>query len=136
MGGFLMASEMSVSIIRLIADPDAYDGKKIRVEGYLHIRFENNALYLSKEDGDHLMGKNGLWISVDSSVELQAIKKGGGFEVPAEGIKYFDAKYVLLEGIFDKSKLGHLGAYSGTIANVTRIMEQTRWYDGRKELTK
>jgi hypothetical protein len=52
----------SVSIIRLIATPEKYHGKFVRVEGYLHNQFENSAIYLSKDDADHLIGKNALWV--------------------------------------------------------------------------
>jgi len=39
-----------VSLIQLIANPQAYDGKTVRITGFLHLEFEGNAIYLHNED--------------------------------------------------------------------------------------
>jgi hypothetical protein len=119
-----------VSLIQLIADPAAYDGKLVRVEGYLHDKFEDSALYLSKEQADFLIGYNAVWVNyVDKNLSLQ-----GGIKNPQR--QYFDCRNVLLEGIFDKKGHGHRGMFSGELKAVNRVLELTRWFDGKTELRK
>jgi len=110
----------SVSLIRLIANPGEYDGKFVRVEGYLHNKFEDSALYISKDDADYLIGQNGIWVSYG---EKAAVGRT-------------DCKPVLLEGVFNRSGHGHMGMFAGELKSVSRIMELTRWYDGNTELKK
>jgi hypothetical protein len=43
-------------MIQLIANPQAWDGKHVRVIGFLRLEFEGDALYLHREDlrtGNH-----------------------------------------------------------------------------------
>ena len=42
-----------VSILQLIVTPERYDTKKVQVEGFLHLEFEGNALYLSENHYIH-----------------------------------------------------------------------------------
>jgi len=113
----------------LIANPEKYKGKFIRVEGYLHNKFEDSGLYLSKEDADRLNGRNGIWVSYSKEVLQEPQTKNG--------IRYFDCKWVLLEGTFEYTSdlgHGHLEAFSGELKNTSRILEQTQWYNGKREL--
>jgi hypothetical protein len=112
----------SVSIIRLIATPEKYQGKFVRIEGYLHNQFEDSAIYLSKDDADHLINKNALWVRYAEKAQKQALYS----EQEPDNLRYFDRKYVLIEGVFNEYDHGHLGAYAGSIKKVTRIMELTR----------
>jgi len=111
----------AVSIVDLLARPDAYDGKFVRLDGFLHVKFEGTAVFMTKEHADYLMCKYGLWVS---------FKDG---DVKARD---FDCKYVLLEGIFNKANKGHMGLWSGELRDVSRVTEKTRFYDGAKALTK
>ncbi len=97
-----------VSLIDLTANKEKYKGKKIRVIGYLNLEFEGNGLYLHKEDYDRGITKNALWLTISrDSIHPPDIKKC---------IK----NYVILEGTFDTME-GHMGAYSGSIENITRL---------------
>ena len=93
-----------VSIINLIANPQSYNGKEIMIGGYLSLEFEGTAIYLSKDDWQNLICKNGFWCNVDL-------------------VKYkeFDKKFVNVEGVFDSSNFGHMGLWSGSIVNVKRM---------------
>lgn len=51
-----------VSLIQLIAQPEKFEGKRVRFIGFLRIEFEGNAIYLHREDFDHGITKNGLWL--------------------------------------------------------------------------
>src|SRR5262249_8357317 len=106
--------EFNTCIVQILAHRDRYDGKKVRVEGYAHVRFENVAVYLSKEAADHSMSSNGFWLEFDKKA------------VPYEGSigpKEFNNKFVLIEGTFNKNKRGHHSAYQGTIEKIDRIYE-------------
>jgi hypothetical protein len=117
----------SVSLVQLLASPEKYDGQFVRVEGFLHNKFENSALYLSKGDADYLIGKNALWVSYSDGVRLQP--RGDADKKKERDLLYFDRRFVLLEGRFDKDVRGHMSAYSGGLTGVTRIMELKRYYD-------
>lgn len=83
----------------------------MQVKGYLHVRFEGTAIYLSKADADHLITSNGFWVTFDEKKAISAESKK------------FDEKYVLMEGTFNKDNLGHLGLWQGAIEKVDRIVE-------------
>jgi hypothetical protein len=123
----------TVPFVKLLASPETYTGKRVRVAGFLHVKFEDSALYLTKDDGDFVTLANAVWIEYDSnpSLELQERKRTGETR---NDLKQFDGKYVLLEGTFTPDRRGHLGAFQGTIEKVTRVLEKKRWYDGSKEL--
>jgi hypothetical protein len=119
-----------VSMWQLLAHPDTYHGRTVRVHGFLHSKFEDSGLYASKDDADYLVGKNALWITYKSDgISLKPNRK-----LARVSLDYFDGKYVFLEGIFTKDKCGHMGSYAGGIRDVVGVMELRRWYDGRREL--
>jgi hypothetical protein len=99
----------SVSLISLIAAPEKYDQKLIRVKGYLNLVFEGNAIYLSKEDCDLGIDKNGLWIDLE------------GVKIDPKDYNRCNKQYVILEGTFQIDDKGHQNGYSGSIAKITRI---------------
>ena len=123
------AKTIPVSLIKLIANPERYHGKRVRVDGYLHVKFEDSGIYLSKLDEDHLNARNGLWISYAGKVMRQVSRRSKG---KATSNKYFDCKMVLVEGVFNKDSRGHLGAWSGELKGVYRLLERTRWFDGAR----
>ncbi|MAP80295.1 MAG: hypothetical protein CL526_04310 [Aequorivita sp.] len=102
-------SDFSGSIINLIATPEKYHNKKVRVIGFLNLEFEGNAIYLHKDDYKKSIHKNGLWVTfTDESWEK--IKK-----------YRFNKSYFLIEGTYDMTLFGHMGLWSGTIKDITRI---------------
>ena len=103
---------IEVSIIQLIATPDKFHGKFIRVIGYLHLSFEGSSLYLHTEDYLAAITKNGIWF--DDT--LETVKK------PQD----FTDQYVLVEGTFDSKRHGHLGMWSGAISDVKRVLPWQR----------
>ena len=98
----------SVSMIALIANPEAYHGKTIRVIGFLHLGFEHNAIYLHREDFDRSNGKNALWIDAPEEADL---KNWGELS----------ERHVLCEGTFNADNLGHMSLNSGAINAVRRL---------------
>jgi hypothetical protein len=105
----VLAGDYQVSLIRLIANPEKYDGKKIQIIGYLHLEFEGNGLFLHKEDYDIGISKNSIWVDVD-------------IKHPEESsLNKFSNHYVIIEGTFDSHNNGHMGRRSGSIKKITRL---------------
>jgi hypothetical protein len=96
-----------VSMIKLLADPTKYDGKRVRVVGYIHFEFEGNAIYLHKDDELHLVFKNGLWVQMASGIPSEQCQD----------------TYALIEGTFRAHNFGHMELWSGAITDVTRCQK-------------
>jgi len=111
------ANPLEVSLVQLIANPKDYDGKSVRVIGFVKLEFEGDAIYLHQDDWKHGITKNGLWIDVTDDIRK---KKAD-----------FDKKYVLLEGTFNAKHSGHMGLWSGSIQKISRF-EVWSDKDGRK----
>ena len=98
-----------VSIINLIATPDKYVGKRVRITGYyFNPHFEINGISMNHIDHKFSSSKNAIWVNLPKYLRTEKIKQK------------VNNKYVYLEGIFTKFK-GHMGQYSGTIEQVNRI---------------
>jgi len=95
-----------ISLIQLISNPDKYDGKVVRLEGFLRIEFEGNALYLHQEDDDHMLTKNAIWVDVNPDIMKRRTT--------------LNKKYVFLEGTFYAKDHGHMGLFSGSLHKVKR----------------
>jgi len=91
-----------VSIIQLLATPARYEGRLVQVRGIAHFEFEESALYLHREDADHMNSANGLWLEAGGHDDLSDV-------------------FVLVEGRFTARSHGHLGAWPGEIDHVTRL---------------
>lgn len=102
-------SDFSGSIINLIATPEKYHNKRVRVIGFLNLDFEGNAIYIHKEDYRKSISKNGLWVTFTDE-SWKKIKK-----------HRYNKSYFIIEGTFDKTSFGHMGLWSGTIKDITRI---------------
>lgn len=114
-----------VSMVQLIATPEKYHGQLIRVDGYLSVEFEDFALYLTRDDYEHLSGNNAVWVDF-----TPGILKGPAGMTPDEN-KSLQGKYVVVEGIFDGNSHGHLGSFAGAIHKISRlqIMRTRAEYD-------
>jgi hypothetical protein len=98
----------NVSMIRLIANPQEYDGKRIRITGFLRIEFEGDAIYLHREDFDYGITKDALWIDIPRDMtEVQRNSVNNG--------------YVLCTGTFHAGGHGHMGLFSAEIGEITRL---------------
>ena len=100
-----MAEVLFISLIYLIQHPEIHNQKKVRVVGFASLDFERKALYISREDYEHAVTKNAVWLDIDLT----------------ESIRKNHKKYVLVEGTFDKDNLGHLKLYSGSITQIDRL---------------
>jgi len=95
-----------VSLINLIATPKAFDGKRIRVVGFVRIEFEGNAIYLHADDLRNGNTKNGLWLDLPR---------------PLSRTTKVNDQYAIVEGVFSMEDQGHFGLWSGAITQITRL---------------
>ena len=102
------ASADNVSIVRLIANPERYDGKQVQLIGFLRIEFEGTALYLHREDYERGIEKNALWINIPTGMS----------KAQADAV---NGQYVICLGTFDAAHHGHMGLFSGEIKNIERL---------------
>jgi hypothetical protein len=107
----------NTSLIRLIASPEKYDGKSIQVIGYLHLKFEGDALYLHKEDYENGLHENAFWVSFSKKIAERDLTK-------------YNDKYAIIIGTFRLNDKGHMGLFAGTIDNIVRL---DTWRERKKE---
>ncbi len=107
---------IDVSMVQLLATPEKYDGKLVRVIGVGNLEFEGNYLSLSKEDYEYGAG-NSIWIEL------------GDRAISYEEAKEYNGKYVIIEGFFDKDDRGHFDMFCGSITNISRYQLWERDYE-------
>lgn len=92
-----------ISLVQLIANPEKYDGKRVRVAGYVHFDTNASGIYLHREDEEHHLLKNGLWIQL------------------AEGVSGSDCQdgYAVVVGTYRARNTAHR-AWGGILTEVTR----------------
>ena len=102
-------SPEEVSLIRLIANPHEYDGHLVMVIGYVCTEFEGTAIYVHEADRKFMISRNGLWLDApDEPKDLKSFMS-------------LDHKYALIIGVFHADKHGHMGAFSGSIDDLSRF---------------
>lgn len=96
-------SPLSVSMIQLLANPERFDGKRVKVIGFVHFEVESiSAVYLHREDFEHTLLFNRL--GADLRAEI------------AKGHAAINDHYVLLEGTF---RADGGGLSSGALVDIT-----------------
>ncbi len=96
----------SVSMIRLIANPQAFDGRRIKVTGYVARNGLDNAagVYLTELDGRNFVVSNSVGLNIEDSQINRAL-----------------GKYAILEGTYRAPK-GQLADYlNGKLEHVSVI---------------
>lgn len=97
-----------VPLMSLITNPQHYDGQKVRSIGYMHLEFEGDCIYLRKEDYKQHIEKNGLWLEFKSDSVRHRLSR-------------LNDSYVIVEGIFDNHRLGHMDMNSGSIKDINLL---------------
>lgn len=122
-----------VSLVHLLARPEAYADQTVVVSGYLHVRFEDSALYLSKTDGDYLRGENAAWVEYAERCVVEALPIYERRPCD-QALREMDGRYVRLQGRFVPGVGGHMNLFNATLEHVSWVEESRRWYDGSKRL--
>jgi hypothetical protein len=95
-----------VSLIRLIANPNVFDGRRLRLAGFL----DNNGLdqsvglYVSESDGRNFIAFNSIDVSIDDATASK-----------------FRGQYVLLEGRYHAPKGPSAEYLNGTLDRISLI---------------
>lgn len=97
-----MGPPATVSLLSLVANPERYDGRRVRIIGYLHLEFEGDELCPTVEFYRVADAASCIWI--DATPQMRTLSD----------------HYVIVEGQFSSSARGHLGAYNGALQSVTR----------------
>ncbi len=101
-----MDEPLDISLIRLIATPERFRGRLVRVIGYLVFEFEGNAMYLHGDDALFSISANALAVQTTREIDQRRASLGG---------------YVLMEAVFDPEVTGHRGLFcSGGLVKVRR----------------
>jgi len=96
-----------VSMLQLLANPDKFDGSRVRVVGYIHFEADHDAIYLHREDEEQHLFKNGSWVSLAPGVSFEGCQ---------------DA-YVMIEGVYRARNEGRMSRWSGAVTHVTRCQK-------------
>ena len=96
-------------MIRVLANPQEFDGKRIAVVGFLGLHKDGNILYLHREDEEIALYKNGLTVDFNSPLT-------------ADDIARMNMHYVYLGGVFDAQNQGTGLGSSGTITNAVNVV--------------
>lgn len=94
------AQSESVSIINLIANPEKYYNKRVSIRGYYINDFEGTAIYLNREDYEHNIDQNSIFLILNYS-DFQFLHK----------------EYITVDGIFIKGN-GHMGLFGGMLKDI------------------
>jgi hypothetical protein len=97
-----------VSIISLISNPEKYNGSRVRIIGYLNMEYENDAIYLHKEDYDLKINKNSIGIEILRRQRDSLNSKG------------YNNKYVFVEGTFNMHRANE-GSFNSSVVKITRL---------------
>jgi hypothetical protein len=95
-----------VSVIQLIASPEKFDGKLISTEGFIHIGFESDMLYLGYEDYQHALLRNAIWF--ERNPEIQRDRE------------ILDINYVGLTGVFVAKQISFAPFATGGITKISK----------------
>ncbi|MBW0164536.1 MAG: hypothetical protein HYI21_03230 [Sediminibacterium sp. Gen4] len=105
----LLDIQENVSLVKLIANPEKYNGKRIQVIGYLHLEFEGNAIYLHEEDFKRRISANSFWVEFSSKLTKK------------RDLNKFNDKYVIIIGTFNVNEKGHMRMFGGTLDDIVRL---------------
>ena len=106
------ARAQDVTLAALIATPEKYAGRAVRVTGAFRLEFEGNNLCLTRKDLDNYVGKNCLWLELGADT----------LAPQAREISTLNGRFVLVEGIFTSKEHGHMGMNAGAVTGIWRVV--------------
>jgi hypothetical protein len=93
------------SFVQLLAQPLRFHGKEVQVIGYMTLRQEDTALYLTEELARHGGSQDAIWLDLNSPPD-------------------FSSGWVLVQGRFNAKRHGHFAMFGGVLEKIVRI---ERW---------
>lgn len=98
-----------ISLDDLLAAPEKYHDTYVCVKGYLNLEFEGDALYGHTSDYFTHAYKNSCWVEFSDSLSRE------------KRVLNYSKHYVVVEGIFDANRQGHMSLSSGEIRAITSL---------------
>ena len=92
-----------LSMVDLISNPELFDGQKVVVQGYVHMEFEGNGVYLHKDDFLYGNTHNALWLNMADAINVRKCQD----------------TYATVKGTFKAGLGGHFDMYSGVLDHIT-----------------
>ena len=108
-----------VSMVRLIANPERYNGKLITFVGYFVVETDGTAVFMSSEDYEHQITANALWIETTDQIRHKE--------------ETLNMNYVLFVGVYHASNLKSIPFPSGEITQIARSDLWSKLGDPRAE---
>jgi hypothetical protein len=96
-----------VKLSDILEHPTQFDHVRLRVKGIARIEFEGNSLYADRD-------------ALTARKRNQAIGLDVGWPVK-DDLKQLNGRDVVVEGTFDASSKGHLGAYVGSMVAISKV---------------
>lgn len=96
----------ATTLSKLLADPRANDGRRVRVHGFLVLEFEGNSLHPTEADFRAERYDGSVWIDVG---------------IPDPATQAISGKLAFVSGVFDADHHGHMGLRPGALVDVTEI---------------
>lgn len=96
----------AVSLLRLIATPEEFDGSRVFVQGYLVRARESDRIYLHEVDANYLLDDNSIWLNFDGSPFAES---------PINNC------YVIVEGTFSLDARPWTSRSENAIRGITRV---------------
>jgi tetratricopeptide (TPR) repeat protein len=106
-----------VSVPELIADPGAFDGKRIWVVAMIFTGYENRSACPSADDKQT---GHCLWVDVDAG-PLKSDQDFADYRAREATLERFSEQAVALHATFDRNETGHLGMWPGGLRHVTEL---------------
>jgi hypothetical protein len=101
-----MAGVTVTSMVRLLSNPQQYEGMRVQVVGYFWGGFEISGLFLTKESFTMGDTSSAIWVELPQNKTNRIVPIGKG--------------YVRVQGTFHgNGRSGHLGLYPAAIEDVT-----------------
>lgn len=112
--GEIDRSSVSVSLVAILANPDAYQNQRVRTHGVLFVSPTDRgdsaevSLFLGKEQMEHFIALNALSLTLSPLYSVGDLVRMSG-------------KYVVVEGRVDADAKGHMGVMAAGLIDVNRI---------------
>ncbi len=97
---------VDVSLYALLANPQPFDGRLVRVIGFLALDFEGTGIYAHEADFRRAIHRNGVWVCATAAMHRAR--------------DTLHRRYALVEGRFHAGSAGPRGMWSGGIDDVRR----------------
>ena len=108
LASFAHAAEVPVVTMQeLIAEPQQFEGQRVRVVGFLRLQFERNALYMARDDYNNSVVEHGLWLDLKNSQLRSSSKLNNG--------------HVTVEGVFGPADKVHGDKWAGALKPVSSL---------------